>query len=485
MNYKDKIFLQSMLTLLIIAAATLLSYIIKNLGFSDTNIVVIYILSVLIVSYFTKGYFYGIAASVLCMFSFNFFFTAPIHSFNVYNKSYVLTLIVMLIASILTSTLTSKIIHSSKTANSNKKQFQTLFKVSSSLAKASSISDVANISLQCISILFDCEATFLTSIDNITYRYDIMREKRFISSQVISKEQIELLLESKTIYYIRNQVNQYGILCLPLDFDINEEKKAFINSICNQIFIALERERLSREKESVKNEVEREKFKSNLLRAISHDLRGPLSSISGASEILLYNIKDSENLGFAKDIHDSSIWLTQMVENILSLTKVQEGSLNINKKPEAIEEIIGVVLQYFSKCTTTNKIVVDIPNDIILVPMDGKLICQVLINLIDNAIKHSNPTDEITIKAFVDKKQVWFCVIDNGTGINPQNLSKIFDLFYIAEDLPSDTKHRGNGLGLAICKAIVLAHGGKIIAENNLEKGATIRFSLPLKEDSN
>lgn len=480
MNYKDKILLQSTLTLLILTIATILSYIFKHLGFSDTNIVVIYILSVLIISNFTKGYLYGISASLLCMLSFNFFFIEPIYSFKVYNKSYFLTFVVMLLASILTSTLTSKIIESSKAANRNKKEFQTLFKISSSLAKASSISDVANISLQCISILFDCEVTFLTSIDNIAYRYDIAKEKHSITSQIISKEQIELLLECKTIYYIKNQINQYGILCLPKNFAVDEEKKALINSICNQIFIALERERLYREKESVKNEVEREKFKSNLLRAISHDIRGPLSSISGASEILIYNIKEKENLEFAKGIHDSSLWLTQMVENILSLTKVQEGSLNINKKPEAIEEIIGVVLHYFSKYATANKISVDIPDEIIFVPMDGKLIAQVLINLVDNAIKHSNPTDEIIIKVYVEKKLVWFCVIDDGTGINPKNINKIFDLFFISDDLPSDTKHRGNGLGLSICKAIVSAHGGKIFAKNNLEKGATIQFSLPL-----
>jgi two-component system, OmpR family, sensor histidine kinase KdpD len=482
-HLQNKFWFQILITLLIQLGATMLSMLIRNIGFSEINIVVIYILSVLVVSRFTKGYFYGIMASIIGMFCFNFFFTEPLHTFLVYNRSYIMTFGVMLTASILTSTLTSKIMRSSYITSQREKQFQILYQITSSLAKASSISDVATVSVQCLSNLLDCDVSCITTDanGNINHEYSIQKGSRGVTSQLLTKEQAELTISDQFILPIADQRYQYGLICLPKCRVPNEsEQSKLLSSVSTQIFTAMERERLATEKEKAKNEAEREKFKSNLLRAISHDIRTPLSGIRGASELLLSSLTDEDSVQLVQGIYDGSVWLTQMVENILSLTKIQEGTLLANKKMEAAEEIIGVALKYSSRYASQYHITAKIPDKVIFVPMDGKLISQVLINLIENAVKHSQESNEIKIEVTTGKHSVWFSVADHGTGINPEDLPKIFDMFYVANEARVDSK-RGNGLGLAICKAIVNAHGGRIVAENNTSGGATIRFSLPLE----
>ena len=242
----------------------------------------------------------------------------------------------------------------------------------------------------------------------------------------------------------------------------------------------MEREFLADEKKQIEAQAERERFKSNLLRAISHDLRTPLAGISGAAEILQYNLTNSEDKKLARGIYDDATWLTHMVENILSLTKIEEGKIIRDIQPEAVEEVVSEAVRRASKYSNNRKITVKIPDEVIFVPMDAKLIMQVLINLIDNAVKHS-PTDSIIhVKIDCEKNKVWFRVIDHGTGIPPEDLPRIFDLFYRANHMLADSK-RGMGLGLTICKSIIDAHGGSIFAENNPEGGATFRFWLPYK----
>jgi len=482
-KYKNKIWFQALITVVILCGATILSILIQKIGFSETNIVVIYILSVLIVSRYTKGYAYGIIASVIDMFAFNFFFTEPLHTFNVYNKSYMITFAVMLAASILTSMQTSKIIHTSAIARQRDKQSQILYQVTSSLAKATSVSDVATVSAQCLSNLLDCGVSCITTDEeeHQNKKYSIKSGDRGVTVEILSDEQLQSAVKDKFIFPIADQRFQYGLICVPKN-SIPEEsgERKLLSSISTQIFIAMERERLADEKELAKNEAEREKFKSNLLRAISHDLRTPLSGITGAAEVLLYSLKDEESHKLVQGIYEDSNWLTQMVENILSLTKIQESTLALNKQIEAVEEIVGAAVKHISKYANNHQITVIMPDQLILIPMNGKLIVQVLINLMDNAIKHTKESDEIKVEVSTSRDNVWFNVTDRGTGIKAADLTKIFDLLFVSEGTRADSK-RGNGLGLAICKAIVNAHGGRIFAENNIDGGATIRFCLPLE----
>ncbi len=487
-NYSTKNFIkktgfQLLATFFILAAATGLSMFIRTIGFSETNIVVLYILSVLIVSNVTKGYVYGILASVIGMFSFNFFFTEPIHSLNVNNKSYIITFSVMLTASILTSTLTSKIMRSSAIASEREKQSQILYQIGSSLAKTSSVSDIATVSVQCFSNLLDCDVSFITTIEEVhlNKEYFIQKGTRGVAVSTLSDDRVREAVEHKLIIPIEDQKYKFGIICLPKNSISEEpEQKKLLASITAQIGIAIKRECLANEKEIAKNETKQEKYKSSLLRSISHDIRTPLSGIAGAAEVLLYNLKDEDSRLLVKGIYDDSVWLNHMVENILNLTKIQEESFHVNKQMEAVEEIIGAVLKHSAKSLGDHRILVDIPDSVLFVPMDAGLIVQVFINLIENSVKHSTEPDEIKISVSVSNDQVWFSVADHGTGIKAEDLPHVFDLFFVSDGSPVDSK-RGNGLGLTICKAIVNAHGGKIIAENNINGGATVRFSLPLE----
>ncbi|MHB1483618.1 MAG: ATP-binding protein [Saccharofermentanales bacterium] len=481
-NYRQILF-QSAMTILISASATGISMLARSIGFSETNIVVIFILSVLIVANVTKGYFYGISASIIGMFSFNFFFTEPIHTFNVNNKNYIITFSVMLAASILTSTLTSKIVKSSAIAGKREKQSQILYQISSSLAKTSSIHDVAIVSVQTISNLLDCDVSFVSfdESNKITKEYSIKKNDRQVIVNEISEKQLMLSKNGKFILNIADNKNKFGVIFIP-DGCItgDDEQKKLLDSIATQIYIAIERERLANEKEAAKNEAKQEKYKSNLLRSISHDIRTPLSGITGAAEVLMFSLKDDDRIKLVQGIYDDSLWLNRMVENILNLTKIQEDNFHVNKQMEAVEEIVGAVVKHSAKFSGSHRISVEIPDQVLFVPMDATLIVQVFINLIENAVKYSPESSEIKISVTPAREYVWFSVTDHGKGIKSEDLPKVFDLFFVSEDSLVDSK-RGNGLGLTICKAIVTAHGGKIFAENNINGGLTVRFSLPLE----
>jgi Osmosensitive K+ channel histidine kinase len=475
------VFIQLVISALIISSVTFLSLVFQQLGFSEINIAVIYVLSVLVIARITKGYVYSLISSVVNILCFNYFFTEPYYTLNVYNKNYLTVFVVMLIASLLTSTLTSKILQTSATASKNEKLARMLYQITSSLAKASGITEVVKVSVRCISNLAGCDTTFIIFKENRPnyQKYSFITSENRIDVQTVSEKDIDKIVEGKYILPITNQLKKYGAICFDWKgMDSQADQDELLHSIGVQICVAMEREYLAEEKNRMQEQAEREKFKSNLLRAISHDLRTPLTGISGAAEILQYNLKDSENQKLAHGIYDDANWLTHMVENILSLTRIEEGKMIENVQPEAVEEVVADAVRRASKYSGDHRITVQIPDEVLFVPMNARLIIQVLINLIDNAVKHSPPDSEIHVKVNKEGYKVWFYVIDHGTGIPEEDLPHIFDLFYRAEHTHADSK-RGMGLGLTICKSIVTAHSGAIFAENNPQGGTSLKFWLP------
>jgi len=460
--------------------STILSLLIQHFGFNEVNFAVIYLLSVLITSRYTKGYAYGIAASLISILSFNFFFTAPLYTFKVEDKSYYFTFIIMLLSAVFTSALTSKLIYSKELTDDREKQAHILYSITSSLAKTSEVRDVAAVATKCLSSLLSCDVNcLLINSRNIkSQMLSIKANTQNITNEDIEISEIENII--KNYYYfpikVRNKIVSY--ICLPKNFEdmINEHRFLF-DSIIMQITIAMERELLINEKETAKSEMKNERFKNNLLRSISHDLRTPLTRITGASEMLYHSLEDNENLKLVSEIYDDSRWLTRLVENVLSLTRIQEGQLALNIKNEAVEEIVAESIARASKYYPNHKISIILPDEVLFVPMDGKLIEQVLINLVDNAIKHTTPENEIKVSIWPDNKKVWFEVYNNGIGINHNDLPNLFKMFYVGSNSIPDTR-QGMGLGLSICKAIINFHGGEIYAENNADGGATFRFYL-------
>jgi len=233
------------------------------------------------------------------------------------------------------------------------------------------------------------------------------------------------------------------------------------------------------EREKVIQETEREKIRANLLRAISHDLRTPLTGIIGASSSYLEAeslLSDSEKRELITNINNDSNWLLNMVENLLSVTKIQGDKSNLKKRPEAIEEVVSEATVRLYKRQPNARLHVHVPVNFLEIPMDALLIEQVLINLLENAITHSGSLEPIDLNITEQETFVTFEVKDYGHGLVESQIEHLFKGSYSAAD--TTDSHRGMGIGLSICKTIIEAHGGKIQAQNH-ENGALFTFTLP------
>ncbi|RHP42713.1 DUF4118 domain-containing protein [Clostridium sp. AF32-12BH] len=241
---------------------------------------------------------------------------------------------------------------------------------------------------------------------------------------------------------------------------------------------------LLNEREKLLVEAEKETMRANLLRAVSHDLRTPLTSIIGLADTALSDspeITQEKRRELLEGIRDDANWLLNMVENLLSVTRIRVGDAHVNTSPEPLEEVVAEAVQRFRKRLPQGKVDVKIPDEFLMVPMDATLIEQVIINLLENAVYHSG-TDE-PIEFYVEKREdcVAFHIRDYGKGIDPERLKIIFDGAGMEPNASGDS-HKGMGIGLTICKTIINAHNGSIEAANRL-KGAEFIFTLPLEEE--
>ena len=238
------------------------------------------------------------------------------------------------------------------------------------------------------------------------------------------------------------------------------------------------------EREKRLAEAEMEKMRANLLRAISHDLRTPLTGIIGNSSLFLESQNDlssTEQRTIMNNIYEDSNWLLNMVENLLSVTRIQGDSLSINTTEEPVEEVVGEALEKLKKRYPDAAIRVKIPEEFLMIPMDAVLIEQVTINLLENAIRHSGDTQHITLHLFRQDDWAVVEVRDRGKGLSPEICQAVQAGKQLEKNLSGD-KSRGMGIGLSVCQSIIKAHGGFFVAGNNPEGGAVFRFGLPMEE---
>lgn len=235
------------------------------------------------------------------------------------------------------------------------------------------------------------------------------------------------------------------------------------------------------EKAQLKSNAEKEQLKATLLRSISHDLRTPLTTMKNGAELLIDNpdIDEKDRKEILSDIVSKSAWMVRLVENLLSLSRIDSEKLSVNKSPEALEEIIPQAVRNVQGILGGRKIVYDLPSDLMLIPMDATLIVQTIVNILTNAVKHTTDNGTIEIKVWNAGKHAVFRFTNDGEPIDEKDLPHIFEMYYSSGDCK---REKGVGIGLAICKLIITAHGGEIEARNTEEHKVAFEFTLPMEE---
>ena len=285
--------------------------------------------------------------------------------------------------------------------------------------------------------------------------------------------------------YLAIRVNEaiYGVIGIAVEGKpLDEFEHSILLSILGECALALENDKNAREKEETAIIAQKEQLRANLLRAISHDLRTPLTSISGNASNLLSNGEsfDGETKErLYQDIYDDSMWLINLVENLLSVTRLVDGRLNLHMSAELVEEVVKEALRHVNRLKSEHYISVEHEDDLLLARMDARLIVQVLINLIDNAIKYTQKDSHITVKTKREGTQAVISVMDDGPGI--EHKDQVFDMFYCGTNKVADSR-RSMGLGLCLCKSIVEAHGGEICVKDHKPRGSVFIFTLPVEE---
>lgn len=487
----------------ILILSTTVGLIFSKCGFSEANIITVYILGVLVTAVVTSQRVYSLVSSVLSVLTFNFIFTDPLFTLNAYDSGYPATFLVTFISAFITSSLAVRIKkharQSAQTASRTKILLDTNQVLSKAKNKQQIITIVAN---QLIKLLHKDIVFYLSQQENlsepIVFTCDggindksyISENEKAVAAWVQKNNKYagattQTLSNAKCLYLaVRVESRVYAVVGIVMN---GEQLDAFENSILLSILgecaMALENDQAAIEKEQAAVLAKNEQLRANLLRSISHDLRTPLTSISGNAGILISN---SQNMPEEKknqlytDIYDDSLWLINLVENLLAVTKIEDGSMHLKMTAELLDEIIDEALLHISRRSSEHTLTVVHSEEFILAKMDARLIMQVIINIVDNAIKYTPPGSEIKITTTRDENNAIVVISDNGLGISDEDKPHVFDMFFTSEQI-ADSR-RSLGLGLALCKSIITAHDGTITVEDNKPHGTTFCFTLPIEE---
>ena len=293
--------------------------------------------------------------------------------------------------------------------------------------------------------------------------------------------------KAKRLYLaIRTGQQVFGVVGIPMEKQTQPDAftSSVLFSILGECALALESLRNAEEKEKAAVLAKNEQLRANLLRSISHDLRTPLTSISGNASNLLSNGEtlDTETRNkICTDIFDDAQWLIGLVENLLSITRIEDGRMNLQISPQLMDEMIEEALHHVNRKSCEHTITTQYGDEILLVNVDARLIMQVVVNLVDNAIKYTPVGSVIRISAYRKDHQVVVDVADNGPGIPDRAKAQVFEMFYTGQSRIADS-HRSLGLGLPLCRAILTAHGGTLTLRDNIPNGSVFSFALPQSE---
>ena len=493
------------ITGLLLAASTGVGFLFTLFGFSEANIITVFILGVLIIAAFTVSPIYSIVSSLASVLLFNWFFIEPKLSFHTYEPEYAVTFVIMLISSLITGTLANKLKENARRSSREAFRAKVLFDTNQLLQKAECADDVIRITAQQVKTLLSRDVVVFPITENrelgnvielniSPYYFRTSGQDKneteiarwAFLNQTAAGAHTEKYEKAKSLYHpICINGYCYGVIAIYMN---GERLEAFeysvFSSIIGECALALEGLRNAAEKEQAAIAVRNEQLRSNLLRSISHDIRTPLTSISGNASNLLshYEQLDQETLKqIFSDIYDDSEWLIDLVENLLSISRIENGQMDLHLSLDVVNDVIEEALRHIDKNAVLHHITVQSCSDVLIARMDARLITQVLINLINNSVKNTQAGSEIIIKSEQINNRIYVHVEDNGPGIPDSMKPHIFEMFYTGQNDVSDGR-RGIGLGLALCKSIIEAHGGTISLTDNKPAGCCFTFSLPAEE---
>ena len=473
-------------TLAMLAAATLLGMLLLRAELSNSCIMMVYLLGVLLVAVITSLRVYSIAASVAALFLFNFFFVQPRYSLVAYEPGYPVSFIVMFLTAVIAGTLASRL-------------KQTAYQAARTSFRARIISDTDQLLVKVKSreeILLVCAEQSAKLLGCGIALYEVTGEGAVLARAIPENSAIpldgrELITErlrhgqaENGCYPVHILEKLYAVLQIT-DNDPPPELPTLstLHSVLGECALALENEKNAREKEAAAVFAENERLRADLLRSISHDLRTPLMSIAGNAGALLsdesrYSAETRHR--FYSDIYEDSLWLTNLVENLLASTRLEGDGADLRLGAELVEDIFAEAVTHVHP-DNGHAIIVEPMTEMLMVRADSRLIVQVLVNLIGNALKYTPAGCVIRLSAVRKGDEAVISVADDGAGISPEDKEKVFEMFYVGNN-PVSAGRKSLGLGLALCRTIAKTHGGTIWVEDNSPHGAVFSFTLPVEE---
>jgi two-component system, OmpR family, sensor histidine kinase KdpD len=484
-------------SLLIVAACTLICWPLSY-ALEPANLIMVYLLGVVAISTrFGRGP--SVLASLLSVAAFDYFFIPPFLTFAVQDTQYIFTFVVMLATALTVSTLTSRVAFQAESARSRERRTASLYAISHQLTAARTLEQIAEAADRHVADAVDAKVALLmpdaagrlARVGAESGGFDPGAHDLAVARWVMDHAEIAghgtATLPGSAGLYLPLRASPgtiavLGILPNTIWKTIEPDRLHLLETLAGLLALAIERIQLAGEAARVRVQMETEKLRSSLLSAVSHDLRTPLSVITGGASTLVDSgdsLAPQVRRELLASILEESERLNRLVADLLDMTRLEAGAIEVHKEWQSVEEIVGAALGRMAGPLKTHPIVTHLPEDLPFVPMDDLLIEQVLVNLLENAAKYSPPDSPIELTARAESDRLSIVVSDHGPGLPEAERDRIFEKFYRA----ANSKGRsGAGLGLAISRGIVLLHGGTITAENRPGGGAVFRFDLPLAD---
>lgn len=478
-----------LITLAVLAVATGVGMLFSYLHLTEANIITMYVLGVLVTAIFTRNYVCNVVCAIVSVLVFNLLFVEPHYSLRVNDVSTYVTFAIMLIASLIMGAVAHRMRYTAKKSAQSAYRTKVLFDTDRLLQQQTEESKLLATAAEQLVQLTGRDVAVYT-VDKGEPVFEEIFKAENSDGQPFDAEVVRKLLqadmpnglqENGAIYFtVSIDKRVYGAVGVSVgDKKLDPLEKSILQSIVGECALTIDNVKARAEKERVSVKARQEQLRANMLRSISHDLRTPLTSIAGNADCLLNSydkLDDDTRRQLLSDICEDSMWLYGIVENLLSVTRLN-SEVKLNLTCELADELIDEAVRRLHRRIAGRKIVRVVPDQPLVVKVDTKLFIQVLVNLLDNALKYTPSDSELVISA--EKADgVRFSVADNGAGIPDDLKEKVFDMFYTGDNSVADGR-RSLGLGLALCKSILKAHGSDLTVSDNTPSGAVFSFTLP------